>query len=231
MLGTLSIAAGLLLGGWAFVVWQWGDPITSIYTSWEQRELRSELARVERTYALPPSPNASGQPAEVDVAARAAAVRRQARRLRTSSSPGHALGRIRVSRLGLNMVLIGGTDASSLKRGPGVDGRTHLPGEGQLVYIAGHRTTYSAPLAKIDTLRRGDRIVLEMPYGTFVYSVTRHSIVDDQDLSVLASHGREEVALQACHPRFFASQRYIVWASPAGPTTSTRRASVSSNPA
>ena len=30
----------------------------------------------------------------------------------------------------------------------------------------------------------------------------------------LQSSGREEIALQACHPRFFASERYIVYARP-----------------
>jgi LPXTG-site transpeptidase (sortase) family protein len=46
------------------------------------------------------------------------------------------------------------------------------------------------------------------------YRVTRHRIVDDNDLSVLDSRGREELVLQACHPRFFASQRYLVYARP-----------------
>jgi hypothetical protein len=31
---------------------------------------------------------------------------------------------------------------------------------------------------------------------------------------VLESRGREEVVLQACHPRFFASERYLVYARP-----------------
>ena len=85
-----------------------------------------------------------------------------------------------------------------------------MPGQGQLVYIAGHRTTYGAPLAHIDRLNPGDRITLEMPYGTFAYYVTRHQIVDDQDLSALRSHGAGVVALQARHLQFFATQRYVV---------------------
>ena len=112
------------------------------------------------------------------------------------------------------MVMVNGTDSATLKRGPGRDGRTFMPGEGQLVYIAGHRTTYLAPFSAIDTMRPGDRITLKMPYATFEYAVTGHTIVDASDLSVLKSHGRELIALQACHPRFFASQRYIVWAKP-----------------
>ena len=87
-----------------------------------------------------------------------------------------------------------------------------MPGQGELVYIAGHRTTYLAPFANIDKLKVGDRVTLEMPYGTFVYAITGHEIVDAHDLAVLDSHHREVVALQACHPRFFATHRFIAWA-------------------
>jgi sortase A len=79
------------------------------------------------------------------------------------------------------------------------------------VYIAGHRTTYSAPFSKIDTFRRGDLITVEMPYGTFTYTVTRNRIVAATDLSVLESKRYEQIALQACHPRFFATQRWITY--------------------
>ena len=63
-----------------------------------------------------------------------------------------------------------------------------MPGEGQLVYIAGHRTTYLAPFAHIERLRSGNSVTLEMPYGTFVYSVFKHRIVGANDLAVLRSH-------------------------------------------
>ena len=64
-----------------------------------------------------------------------------------------------------------------------------MPGQGQLIYIAGHRTTYLAPFSAIDTMRPGDRVTLAMPYGTFDYVVTGHRIVDVSDLSVLKSKG------------------------------------------
>ena len=125
---------------------------------------------------------------------------------------GKPIGRIAVPRLGLRMILVNGTDHDSLASGPGRDPRTFMPGQGELVYIAGHRTTYLAPFAHIEALRRDDPITLAMPYATFVYSVIGHVIVDDQNLAVLRSHHREVLALQACHPRFFATHRYIVWA-------------------
>jgi sortase (surface protein transpeptidase) len=40
----------------------------------------------------------------------------------------------------------------------------------------------------------------------------RHVIVPATDLAVLHSPRHELLALQACHPRFFATDRYIVYA-------------------
>ena len=55
--------------------------------------------------------------------------------------------------------------------------------------------------------------------------MTVHRIVDQYELSVLRTQGREELALQACHPRFFASQRYIVYARPVRVTPAARTSS------
>jgi sortase A len=82
------------------------------------------------------------------------------------------------------------------------------------VYIAGHRTTYGAPFSHIDRLRREDRVVFELPYATFEYAVTGRRIVPATYVQALRSRGREEIALQACWPRFFASHRIIVYAAP-----------------
>ena len=114
--------------------------------------------------------------------------------------------------MGINMILVNGTDHDSLMKGPGRDLRTFMPGQGELVYIAGHRTTYLAPFSHIDSLRNGDRVKISLPYGTFVYSVTGHRVVTADDLSVLKTHHHEELELQACHPRFFATHRYIAYA-------------------
>jgi sortase A len=213
IVGSLSILLGVLALAYAVVVWRWNDPITSLYTRYEQRQLADDLDRL--TVAYPP-PAATADPQRPASRAEIAAT---ARRLRREATRGQAIGRIVVPRLGIDMVLVNGTDHDSLKKGPGRDTRTFMPGEGQLVYVAGHRTTYLAPFAHIDRLEEGDRVQLEMPYGTFVYQVTSHVIVQANDLSRLQSHAREEVALQACHPRFSASKRYIVYARPVAALT------------
>ncbi len=206
--GWALLGAGVLLIVWALVIWQWGDPVTGAYTSWQQRKLRGQYEQLVQTYR-PPSATPSESPAE-----RRRELHQAAERFREHADPGSAIGRLRVGRLGLNMVLLNGTDAATLKKGPGRDERTYMPGEGELVYIAGHRTTYGAPFAHIDRLHKGDLVVVEMPYGRFRYRVTGSVIVPADDLARLESDGRERIALQACHPRFSARERYIVYAVP-----------------
>ena len=132
----------------------------------------------------------------------------------SSSKRARAVGRLRVPRLQLDAIVVEGTESASLAKGPGRYSKSFVPGEGELIYIAGHRTTYGAPLAHIDRLREGDAVTVDVPYGRFVYRVSRHVIVPADDVERLESAGREEIALQACHPRFFASERYIVYARP-----------------
>jgi sortase A len=207
-IGTGLIVVGSLVLAWAIVVWIWNDPFTGLYTRWQQRHLTSTYAHIVETY------RPVAQPPKASPAREQAIIGREAALYRAHAATGTPIGRIIVPRLGLNMILVNGTDHDSLTKGPGRDERTYMPGQHELVYIAGHRTTYLAPFAHIDAMRPGDRITLEMPYATFVYSVTGHVIVDAHDLAVLRSHHREVVALQACHPRFFATHRYIVWAKP-----------------
>jgi sortase A len=204
LLGTVLAVAGVLTLLWALLVWQWQDPFTALYTKWKQHELASQYDKRARSFHT----SISG----ATTAAERESIAREARRYRTSSKRGQAIGRLRVPRMGVNMLLVNGTDHDTLKKGPGRDGRTFMPGENRLVYIAGHRTTYLAPFSHIDRLRSGDRVTIEVPYGTFIYAVTRHRIVNATDLSVLRSPRHEVVELQACHPRFFASHRYIAYA-------------------
>ncbi|HEX3686421.1 MAG TPA: class E sortase [Gaiellaceae bacterium] len=204
--GTAMLVAGVALLVWVLVVWRWQDPFTALYTTWKQHQLSQSYERRAETFQAP------SFEATTRSGVTAAQIRVAARRYRLESKRGQAIGRLRVPRLGLNMVVVDGTDHDSLMKGPGRDRRTYMPGEGQLIYIAGHRTTYLAPFAHIERMKAGDPISLELPYGTFHYRVFRHRVVDANDLAVLHSHGREIVELQACHPRFFASHRYIVYA-------------------
>jgi sortase A len=197
------IVAGVLGLAWTVLVWQWQDPFTALYTRWEQHGLAKQYDGLARSWAPPSSARAAAADPRRAIARDAEAYRRE-------THAGEAIGRIVIGRLGLNMVLVDGTDHDSLTRGPGRDLRTYMPGENRLVYIAGHRTTYLAPFAHIDAIRPGDYITITVPYGTFTYRAFRHEVVPATDLAMLRSPGHELLRLQACHPRFFATHRYIV---------------------
>jgi sortase A len=208
VLGTVLLAAGLLAAAWTITVWRWQDPFTALYTHYEQAKLGRSLDNQITAYRTAHRRTESTAVRERQlVAAAAAAERRHAR-------VGQAIGRIIVPRMGLDMVVVNGTDEATLKKGPGRYLRSALPGQGRLVYIAGHRTTYLAPFSKIDQLHKGDRVTIVMPYATFVYRVTGFRIVAANDFSVLHSPGHELLELQACHPRFFATHRFVAFALP-----------------
>ncbi len=203
--GALLIAGGVLTLAWALLVWQWQDPFTALYTHWQQDRLASTLSREFAAF----------HPARInhaDLAAERRQIGVDAAHFRRQAKTGQAIGRIVIGRIGLNMVVVNGTDHETLKKGPGRDARSFMPGQDRLVYIAGHRTTYLAPFSHIDAIRDGDYIRLEMPYATFVYRASNHRVVTASNVSVLRSPRHELLELQACHPRFFATHRYIVYA-------------------
>jgi len=209
--GAILLGAGVLGLAWALLVWQWQDPITAIYTTYQQHRLAESYNQTFDSYRAASVPVVHKS---VNVEAERRLIAQEARRYRLSLHAGQPVGRLKVPRLGLSIIVVTGTDEASLEKGPGWYTGTKLPGEGQLVYIAGHRTTYLAPFANIDSLRRGDAVTLELPYATFLYRITGSVIVPSDDVSRLKSKGYEIVALQACHPRFFATHRYIAYARP-----------------
>jgi sortase A len=205
--GIVLIAAGVLTLAWAVTVWQWQDPFTALYTHWEQGKLSTALEHEFAAYRP-----VQAQTQRRDLAAERRAIAADAAAWRRHAQPGQAIGRIVIGRIGLKMVLVDGTDETSLEKGPGLDRRSYMPGQNRLVYIAGHRTTFLAPFSHINDIRDGDFIRLELPYGTFVYRAFMHRIVPATDMSVLRSPRHELLELQACHPRFFATHRYLVYA-------------------
>ena len=218
VLGALLVTAGLLTITWVLVVWQWQDPFTAIYTHYEQSRLSHTYQK--RAAAFHP------RLAPRDLANPQRHLAADARIYRSTLKEGDPVGRLRIGRIGLNMMVVQGTGDSTLKRGPGHYIQSALPGQGHLIYVAGHRTTYLAPFADINNIRVGDYVHFEVPYGDFTYRVTRHYVVPATALSVLRDHGSEILRLQACHPRFFATHRYIVDAklvSVTAPKTGVKR--------
>jgi sortase A len=207
-LSTVLIVTGALLIADAGVTLAWQEPLSALYARVTQNRLGGDLKRLE---AQPLSPQDRRMLSRVghDERRRIAVL---ARSLRRTVEEGQALGRIQIPRIKANYVVVQGTQASSLRKGPGHYPSTSMPGLPGTVAIAGHRTTYLAPFRHVDQLKAGDRITLTMPYGKFTYTVGKTQIVKPTALWVTKAVGHDRLVLSACHPLYSASHRIIVFA-------------------
>jgi sortase A len=183
---SVMMVSGVLLITDAAVTLLWQEPVSAFVAQREQAQLKEALFD-------PPD-----------------------RVVRRRPLKGDAIARIEIPAIGVSDYVVEGTDTASLRKGPGHYPETPLPGDPGTAAIAGHRTTYGAPFRDIDDLRRGQRIVVDMPDGRFLYRVERTTIVDDSDRSVLEPVGYRRLLLSACHPLYSAAQRVIVFARQVG---------------
>jgi sortase A len=124
---------------------------------------------------------------------------------------GDSLTRIKIPKIGVDVVVVQGTSASALRAGAGHYTDTPLPCDEGNVAIAGHRTTYGKPFANLDHLAVGDDIVLETPIGRHVYRVTRSPfVVPNTDFTVISQTPGRTLTLTTCHPKGSARQRLVV---------------------
>ncbi len=195
-LGTALVAAGLLVLADVAVTLAWQEPISALRAHRDQHRLESQFRAL-----VVAAPHRGADRAEIAAAARA---------LMRTRGDGQAVAELRIGRIGLRAAVVRGASPDDLRAGPGVIDGTPLPGLGGTTAIAGHRTTYGAPFRSLDALRRGDAIVVRMPYATFRYAVTRRRIVDPGDVSVLRRAGSERLVLSACHPLYSAARRIVV---------------------
>jgi sortase A len=132
--------------------------------------------------------------------------------------PGDAYAQIRIPSLGVDLIVVQGTDHESLKKGPGHYDDTADPWDGSgRVGIAGHRTTYLHPFANLDELSRGDEIALRTEFGTYTYEVTRNFVIPSAGSGrVLQETDRPTLVLTTCHPKYSSAERLIVTASLVG---------------
>lgn len=138
--------------------------------------------------------------------------------------PGRVLTRIVVPRLGVDALVVEGTDARALRAGAGHYKHSSLPCETGNVSIAGHRTTYGKPFSRFDELKAGDEIILITPTRRCTYRVVVDGpkdasrptkgaagwITHPQDGAVVGPLQGQWLTLTTCHPKGSAEKRLIV---------------------
>jgi len=156
-----------------------------------------------------------------------------------SASPP-ARGKILIPRLGVEGTILEGADDDTLRVAVGHIPGTALPGSAGNAALAAHRYGYFKGLSRV---RKGDRITVTTPVGTFHYAVEQIEIVEITDVSVLDPTPTPTLTLVTCYPFDYigaAPQRLIVKArqldgasegTPEPPNDNSPRSSSSLDPA
>src|SRR5215469_15354291 len=200
--GKVLIGAGILI--LLFTAYQiWGTSIqeshsqaalrSTLLAETNSQEIRQALAEASALDKLPTGPPIT--------APRTAA-----------PAEGEPVGDIRIPAIGINQVVVEGTNTPDLRKGPGHYTGTPLPGQGGNAAVAGHRTTYGHPFYNLDAVKVGDPIVLTTLQGIFVYDATRSFVVSPTDTTVINNAFADVLTLTTCNPRFSASTRLVVQA-------------------
>jgi sortase A len=119
-------------------------------------------------------------------------------------------GLIRIPSLDLTVPVFKGTDELVLNRGAGwIEGTAEIGSAGN-VGLAGHRDGFFRGLKD---LKAGDLIEVATLEGSLTYRVSEITIVDPEDVYVLAPTPEPSLTLVTCYPFYFvgnAPKRYIV---------------------
>jgi sortase A len=206
ILSITLITAGIVVLADAGLTLVWQEPFSAAYGAIKQSEASDQLNKLESQYPTP-----ADLAAIAGVNGTAAKAKILADRFKPHLVEGRAIGRMKIDRIGLDIVVVEGTNTSSLEKGPGHYRATPIPGQDGTVAIAGHRTTYLAPFRHIDQIRNGDQIRIEMPYAAFTYTAYKHEIVDPGDVGILKPVGFNQLVMTACDPPYSAAHRYALF--------------------
>jgi LPXTG-site transpeptidase (sortase) family protein len=124
---------------------------------------------------------------------------------------GGVLGHIRIPAIEVSDYFVEGVGEAQLQEGPGRYPGTGIPGQAGNLAIAGHRTTYGAPFFRLGELRAGDQVIIDVPQGRAIYTVSEPPFaVSPYDVDVLDDFGDARLTLTTCNPPFLATTRLIV---------------------
>jgi sortase A len=130
-----------------------------------------------------------------------------------SAARGSPIAELLIPRVHLSSIVLHGSDAQTLRRGPGHLEDTPLPGQPGNVAIAGHRDTFFRELRDVQV---GDDIYLNTPQGQFHYQIAWTRVVGAHDVGVVAPTTDDALTLVTCFPFWVfgpAPDRFVVRAT------------------
>ncbi len=107
-------------------------------------------------------------------------------------------GEIICERIGLSVPLYYGDNDKLLLKGACQSVSSEFPGQGGVVLVGGHDTTFFSPLANAQI---GDSIIVKCTYGIYEYNISEISVVSGADYKLDDSEDSEErLVLYTCYP-------------------------------
>jgi sortase A len=200
VIGRILIGAGVVI--LLFAAYQvWG---TSLQESHTQTALRQTFVSDAKSNQLEQALNQATAQNKLPTGPPAVAA--------TTNAPaeGQPVGDLRIPKIGINQIMVEGTNTQDLRKGPGHYTGTPLPGQTGNASVAGHRTTYGHPFYNLDGVAVGDPVVVTTVQGVFVYDAVKSEVVSPDDNSVLKDTSGHMLTLTTCNPRFSASSRLVV---------------------
>lgn len=211
VLGELLLTAGVLV--LLFVAWQmWiGDIIIGAQSNSEGQAVSQEWAQLPVPEAPPAVEEDDGrvwyEPPVLE-----------------HPQNGVKFAQMLIPRFGpeYNVAIAGGTTRPvTLDNGwIGVYDQSVMPGQVGNFSVAGHRTTWGAPLNRMDKLRLDDAVVVETPGGWYTYRFRTLEYVTPDQVDVLldvpqvpgAVTGERYLTLTACSPLYSLAERIVGYA-------------------
>jgi sortase A len=166
----------IVVGGVLAMLW----PISQVvYGWWNQRALRQEwAATIQKEHAKPNSPEkapkargAASSPVALTSQKGSGTASRAKQRQHPTQAPRWLPTRL--------VILVRGVDTNALKRGPGHDSTSALPGQKGNCVIAAHRNAYGWWFYRLNRLGDGALIELRTSRETLQYKVASTYVLPD----------------------------------------------------
>lgn len=115
---------------------------------------------------------------------------------------GAPVARLVIEKIGLDVMVVEGTDSNTMRSGVGHRRDTVLPGQEGMTVLFGRAWSYGAPFGKIAHLKVGDAFTIYTGQGKAQYSVSGLRHAGDKGLSPVRA-GTNQLVLTTAQGEFF----------------------------
>lgn len=148
--------------------------------------------------------------ATVDASTDLEKLKRLAAEFKATMKAEDTIAQLDIPKIGVNAIVVEGTQEGSLRKGPGHVEDTPLPGMQANSSIAGDRVLYGGPFLNLDELENGDELHLTTTYGLFDYEIVSKTFTTPEDVAVLDPGNEEMITLITCDPPWDTARRMVL---------------------